>query len=91
MINLLQFRQIPEVRLSFFQGLGLRTEKNAETSVSAIQSENIRSLTGIVYYAGMRIFGDASPQGAERRFVRKGFPSGKPNGQPEGDAIKSIA
>jgi hypothetical protein len=43
------------------------------------------------YHAGMRIFGDAGPQGAERRFVREGFPSGKPNGQLEGDAIKSTA
>jgi hypothetical protein len=91
MINLLRFRQTPEVRLSFFHRLGLRTERNAETSVSANRSENIRSMTGIVYCAGMRIFGDASLQGAERRFVRKGFLSGKPEGQPEGDAIKSTA
>ena len=91
MIHLLRFRQTPEVRLSFFHRLGLRTEKNAGTSVSANLSENIRSLTGMVYHAGMRIFGDASPQGAERRFVREGSPSGKPNGQPEGDAVKSTA
>jgi hypothetical protein len=44
MIHLLQFRQTPEVRLSFFHRLGLRTEKNAETSVSANDSESISGL-----------------------------------------------
>jgi hypothetical protein len=39
----------------------------------------------------MRIFGDARLQGSKGHFVREGFSSEKPNGQPEGDALKSTA